>query len=196
MSKAKIDKYVSSKPYWAQALLTQIRNAILKGNPQITEDWKWGGPAFTQNGIVCMLWAFKAHVSITFYHGVLLAVETDKLDPCDDENQRNRAIRFNEGDKIPTREIAKLVRLASRNNDNGIVPQKKTAKKKSVILSADFAKELKQNKKAATFFAGLAPSYKALYTDWISSAKREATKRNRIERALARLKDGHKQPYC
>jgi len=196
MSKAKIDKYVNSKPDWAQALLTQIRSAILKGNPHIVEDWKWGGPAFTQNGIVCMLWGFKAHVSITFYHGALLTATTDKFDPCDDENQYNRAIRFAQGDKVPAREIAKLVKLASENNDDGIAPKKKAAKKKVAALSSDFAKELKKNRKAATFFTGLAPSYKTLYTDWISSAKREATKKNRIERALARLKDGHNQPYC
>lgn len=196
MSKEKIDDYIDSKAEWAQPLLHRIREAILKGNPAIREDWKWGGPAFTHHGIVCMLWGFKAHVSITFYHGAFLMGKTRRFDPCDDENQHNRAMRFEAGDRIPAREISKLVKLASTNNENGMVPKRKSAKKKASVVTTDFAKELKRNRAAARFFDGLAPSYKALYTNWIDGAKREETKKTRISRAIARLKDGHKQPYC
>ena len=193
MSTEKIDKYIAGKADWAQPLLSRIREVILKGNPDIKEDWKWGGPAFTRQGIVCMLWGFKSHVSITFYHGALLTEETMRFDPCVDENQHNRAIRFEAEDKIPTRVISNL---ASKNNENGIVLKKKSAKKKSALVSADFAKELKRNRAIGRFFEGLALSYKALYTDWINGAKREETMKTRIQRAIARLKDAHKQPSC
>ena len=125
MSTAKIDKYIAGKPEWSQPLLTKIRNAILKGNPKISEDWKWGGPAFTFHGIVCMLWGFKKHVSITFYHGSLLAKETTRFDPTNDVNQHNRTMRFEEGDKIPAAEISRLFKLASKNNEQGIAPTPK-----------------------------------------------------------------------
>lgn len=196
MSRAKIDKYIAGKPDWSQPLLTKIRQAILKANPKIVEDWKWGGPAFTHHGIVCMLWGFKAHVSITFYHGVLLTDKTDRFDPTDDENQHNRAMRFEEGDKIPAAEITKLIKLACKNNEQGVVPAKKKVAKKKASVSVDFAKELKKNKKAGRFFASLAPGYQRLYIEWIDSAKREETKKNRIDRALKRLAGGNKQPYC
>lgn len=197
MSKAKIDRYIDGKPEWSQPLLTKIRWAILKGNPKIEEAWKWGGPTFIHHGIVCLLWGFKKHVSITFYHGILLTDKTDRFDSADDNNHHNRALRFEEGDKIPSAEITKLIKLACKNNEQGIAPpKKKAASKKKVTVSADFAKELKKNKKAANFFESLAPGYKRLYTDWINGAKREETKQRRIERALSRLEGGNKQPYC
>ncbi|MGB0580329.1 MAG: YdeI/OmpD-associated family protein [Limisphaerales bacterium] len=196
MSTAKIDKYIAGRAEWAHPLLTRIRSAIIEANSKIIEDWKWGGPAFTHHGIVCMLWGFKAHVSITFYHGALLVDKTDKFDPTDDENRHNRAMRFEAGDKIPTAEITKLIKLACKNNEQGVAPPKKKAVRKEASISADIVKELKKNKQAGKFFDSLAPSYQRLHTEWIDSARREETKRNRIDRALKRLAGGHKQPYC
>jgi len=59
-------------------------------------------------------------------------------------------------------------------------------------ISAEFKSHLRKNKKAAEFFASLAPSHRRQYGDWIASAKREETRTRRIEEALKLLAAGEK----
>ncbi len=51
---------------------------------------------------------------------------------------------------------------------------------------------LKRNKKAAMFFASLAPSYQRQYVAWIATAKRPETKKHRLDQAIELLKRGEK----
>lgn len=51
---------------------------------------------------------------------------------------------------------------------------------------------LKNSKKAATFFASLAPSYKRQYIAWIATAKRPETKERRLDEAIGLLNRGEK----
>jgi uncharacterized protein YdeI (YjbR/CyaY-like superfamily) len=59
-------------------------------------------------------------------------------------------------------------------------------------MPTEFESNLTKNKKAADFFASLAPSYQRQYRDWIASAKREETRARRIEKALRLLAAGEK----
>ncbi len=52
--------------------------------------------------------------------------------------------------------------------------------KDNIKLPPDFEKELKKNKKAWAFFSKSAPSYKRAAIWWVVSAKREATRINRL----------------
>ncbi|WP_316768367.1 YdeI/OmpD-associated family protein [Pedobacter frigiditerrae] len=53
------------------------------------------------------------------------------------------------------------------------------------ILSADFEKKFRTNKKAWDFFSTQAPSYQKLIIGWIMGAKQEATQLSRLEKAIA-----------
>ena len=52
--------------------------------------------------------------------------------------------------------------------------------KEEVTFSPEFKKLFKANKKAWDFFQSLAPSYRKLSTNWVMSAKQEATQARRI----------------
>lgn len=56
----------------------------------------------------------------------------------------------------------------------------------------EFAARLKKDEAAKTFFDSLAPSYQRQYVAWIASAKREETRKRRLEEAMALLKKGEK----
>ena len=56
----------------------------------------------------------------------------------------------------------------------------------------DFKAGLERNRRAASFFASLAPSYKRQYVGWIAAAKREETRERRIREALKLLASGEK----
>ena len=51
---------------------------------------------------------------------------------------------------------------------------------------------LDKNKEEKAFFETLANSYKKGYCDWVSSAKQEATRQVRAEKALTMLKNRQK----
>lgn len=51
---------------------------------------------------------------------------------------------------------------------------------------------LQGNKKAATFFASLAPSYKRQYIAWIEAAKRSGTRKRRLDETIELLEKGEK----
>jgi Bacteriocin-protection, YdeI or OmpD-Associated len=65
---------------------------------------------------------------------------------------------------------------------------------KTVKLPEDFASTLKSNKKAASLFEGLSFTNKKEYIEWIVSAKREETRKQRIRDMLERLGKGWKNP--
>ncbi|NWJ50038.1 MAG: YdeI/OmpD-associated family protein [Bacteroidetes bacterium] len=51
---------------------------------------------------------------------------------------------------------------------------------------------LDTDKEAKDFFDSLSKSYKRGYCDWVGSAKQEATRQTRAEKALIMLKNGQK----
>ncbi len=56
--------------------------------------------------------------------------------------------------------------------------------KRDVHTPKDFQDELTAHPSASEFFMALAPSYKKGYVQWILSAKKESTRKNRIEQAV------------
>jgi uncharacterized protein YdeI (YjbR/CyaY-like superfamily) len=51
---------------------------------------------------------------------------------------------------------------------------------------------LEKDANAKTFFESLSTSYRKGYCDWVGSAKQEATRKVRAEKALVMLKKGQK----
>jgi len=62
----------------------------------------------------------------------------------------------------------------------------------SFDVPPEFAKALDRNKKAKERFDKLVPSYRKHYIGWIAVAKRQETKKRRIEGSIALLEKGQK----
>ncbi len=67
-------------------------------------------------------------------------------------------------------------------------------KTKEVTLPDEFAMALKKNKEEAAFFESLSFTNKKEYIEWIVTAKREETKKERIEGSIERLANQWKNP--
>ena len=65
---------------------------------------------------------------------------------------------------------------------------------KTVKLPEDLAVELAHDQPLLAYFNGLAFSHKREYIEWILAAKREETRRQRINGTIERLKKGWKNP--
>jgi uncharacterized protein YdeI (YjbR/CyaY-like superfamily) len=62
----------------------------------------------------------------------------------------------------------------------------------SFDVPPEFAKALARNKRAKENFDKLAPTYRKHYIGWIAVAKRQETKKRRIEESIALLEKGQK----
>ncbi|MNH85775.1 hypothetical protein D3C87_517370 [compost metagenome] len=62
------------------------------------------------------------------------------------------------------------------------------------IIPADLLTLLDQSAQAAAFFAGLAPSHRKAYIQWIEEAKRPETRDARVRKTIEKLTQGQKRP--
>lgn len=64
----------------------------------------------------------------------------------------------------------------------------------SVKLKEEYEKQIRQNKKAWTFFEELAPGYTKISVNWVMSAKREDTRQRRLKILIESCEKGEKIP--
>jgi hypothetical protein len=110
-----IDQYIAGIRDWRGEMLAGLRQLVLESDADIAEEWKWGSPVWSRNGLVCSASAFKDHVKINFFQGAALA-DPDKLFNAGLEAKKTRAIDFHEGDAIHESALKELVRRAVAHN--------------------------------------------------------------------------------
>ena len=73
--------------------------------------------------------------------------------------------------------------------DEILVTIEKDEEERKVTIPEDFNLEIEKDESILEYWKGLSFSAKKKYVDWISSAKKEDTRRRRIENAIDKLKD-------
>jgi hypothetical protein len=89
-----------------------------------------------------------------------------------------------------TQEIRK--RIGKGFGDEILVTVEKDVEERSVEIPDDFAGTMNNNEKAATTFQSLSYTAQKEYVTWITSAKRQETRADRILKAVAQLAEGKK----
>jgi hypothetical protein len=112
-----IDEKIKELGDWRGKTLAQVRQIILKADPEIVEEWKWakatspGTPVFSHGGIVCTGETYKSVVKLTFAKGAALEDPAGLFNSSLDGNVR-RAIDIHEGEKIDEAALKNLVHAA------------------------------------------------------------------------------------
>jgi hypothetical protein len=110
-----IDARIDELGDWRGELLARLRALIKQADPKVVEEWKWGIPVWSHDGIICTGETYKSHVKLTFAQGASLddpsGLFTSSLD-----GKVRRAMDFHEGDKVKVGPFKALVRAASRHN--------------------------------------------------------------------------------
>ncbi|MEQ1666595.1 MAG: DUF1801 domain-containing protein [Bdellovibrionales bacterium] len=175
----KIDGYINDLPPWSKEICNKLRKVILTTSTKIVEDWKWG-PNYYYEGMICGYGAFKNHVSFVFFQGVLMS-DPQKILMENEGNLHNRHIKFTSSKEINATVLKSYIKEAMKNNVLGekiIQPKVKT-----VTLHDDFVKALQKAKLRLKFEAYTYYKQKEI-SEWISSAKQDATRESRIEKAI------------
>lgn len=111
---------------WRGETLAKMRQLIKKADLDVVEEWKWGTPVWSNNGIVCTGESYKKVVKLTFARGASLK-DPARLFNSSLEGNTRRAIDIHEGEEINESAFKTLIRQAVALNSAG--KSKKPAKK-------------------------------------------------------------------
>jgi hypothetical protein len=114
---ALIDERIENLGDWRGKTLGRLRALILEADPGVVEEWKWGGPVWSHDGIICTGETYKKAVKLTFAKGASVK-DPSKLFNSSLEGNTRRAIDFHEDDKIDEKAFKALIKAAVAVNQS------------------------------------------------------------------------------
>jgi len=188
----RIDAYIAKSADFAKPILSHIRELVHQGCPESEETLKWSMPFFTYKGMLCHMAAFKSHCSLGFWKSKLV-MGNENSSSNDEKDGMGQFGRISSLKDLPSdKKMLAYVKEAKRLNDEGIQKPSKPKPKgpRELAIPAELSAALKKNKKASAAFEGFSYSHKKEYVDWITEAKRDETKSQRLATTIAWLAEG------
>ena len=106
-----IDARIKELGDWRGETLAQVRALIKQADPEVVEEWKWGIPVWSHDGIICTGETYKKAVKLTFAKGASVK-DPARLFNSSLEGNTRRAIDFHEGDTLDEEALKALIRAA------------------------------------------------------------------------------------
>ncbi|MDU0467504.1 YdeI/OmpD-associated family protein [Staphylococcus simulans] len=167
-----------------------LRAIILK-NKDLTEDYKWMHPCYTLNGKnVVLIHGFKDYCALLFHKGALMKDPEHKLIQQTKNVQAARQLRFTSLAQIEAKSemIAAYVDEAVEIEHSGKkVEMKKT---EEYDMPQELQAALEADEQLNEAFNNLTPGRQRQYMYFIGQAKREATRKARVEKYKAQILAG------
>ncbi|WP_348810840.1 YdeI/OmpD-associated family protein [Flavobacterium maritimum] len=148
---------------------------------ELLETSKWGGSVYVLNGKnVLGIGGFKNYFAIWFFNGVFLKDEKQVLVNANEGVTKSlRQWRFSSKEEVNEKEVLHYILEAIENERQGKIIKPEKGK---VIVSELFQKELDSDLLLAEAFHKFTPYKQKEFLEYIETAKREETKRSRIEK--------------
>ena len=112
-----ISKRIVELGDWRGKTLSRMRKLIKEAAPEAIEEWKWGIPVWSRDGIICTGESYKKAVKLTFAKGASLKDPARLFNSSLDGNVR-RAIDIHEGEEVDESAFKALVRHAVAFNSS------------------------------------------------------------------------------
>jgi hypothetical protein len=122
-----ISRRIAELEDWRGETLSRMRKLIKEADPGVVEEWKWGNPVWSHDGIICTGESYKNAVKLTFAKGASLKDPARLFNSSLDGNVR-RAIDIHEGEEVDDSAFKALVRQAVVLNSSGKSKPTKKAK--------------------------------------------------------------------
>lgn len=181
------EEYISCHTYWEEEL-RQLHEMIL--TTDLKSEIKWGAPVYTLEGKnVVGIGAFKNHYGLWFFNGALLKENTSLLiNAQEGKIKALRQIKFEKGDEVKTTVLLPYIKEAIQNQREG--KEIKPVIDKKLVMPSELSEALQKDKELKKSFHILTPGKQREYANYISEAKREATKLTRLKKITPMIKDG------
>jgi hypothetical protein len=115
---ALIDERIVLLGDWRGEALSRMRKLIKEADPDVVEEWKWMGPVWSHDGIICTGESYKSTVKLTFAKGASLK-DPAKLFNSSLEGNTRRAIDIHRGEEVNAGAFRALIRAAVALNASG-----------------------------------------------------------------------------
>lgn len=174
-----VEEYLDAQTEWRK-LLDGLREILL--STELEETLKWSIPTYTINkkNVIGMA-AFKEHTAIWFFNGVFLQDEKKLLINAQmDKTKGLRQWRFKSMDEIDATLVKAYIEEAITNQKEG--RELKPVRKKAIVIPTILQDALIKDSQLKTYFELFSESKKREFTEYIEEAKREETKRKRLEK--------------
>ena len=122
-----ISKRIAELGDWRGETLSRMRTLIKEADPGVVEEWKWGGPVWSHDGVICTGESYKNAVKLTFPKGASLKDPARLFNSSLAGNTR-RAIDIHEGEEVDESAFQALIRQAVALNSSGKSRPSKKAK--------------------------------------------------------------------
>ena len=113
---------------WRGKTLARMRKLIKEADKDVVEEWKWGIPVWSHDGIFCTGETYKKAVKLTFANGASLE-DPAGLFNSSLEGKVRRALDIHEGETVDAGAFKDLVREAVAFNGAKPSKGKKAAKR-------------------------------------------------------------------
>lgn len=186
----RVDGYIVRAAPFARPILKHLRKIVHTGCPDVEETIKWNFPFFEYNGIICFMSAFKEHCAFGFWKGSLIFGAKHK-------NAMGHFGRITSISDLPNaKALAGYVRKAAELNEAGVQKSRPRSRaKQKLSVPADLRAALQKNAKARKTFENFSYSNKKEYVQWITDAKRDETRKRRLQTAIQWLAQGKPQNW-
>lgn len=166
---------------WTHELLV-MRQVLLDAG--LKEEIKWQSPCYTHKGKnLILIGAFRDNCVMSFPNGVLMNDPHGLLVKPGENSRVSRVVRVRAGTDIDALvpKLADLVREAIRVADEGLVVER--IPESELELPVEMAERFADDPDLEAAFYAMTPGRRRSWILHISSAKQEATRRNRTEAA-------------
>jgi uncharacterized protein YdeI (YjbR/CyaY-like superfamily) len=185
----RIDAYIAKSAEFAKPILKHLRKVVHAGCPEVVETLKWSMPHFDHKGVMCGMAAFKQHCAFGFWKADLIF---ERGESADKSGMGSFGSIKSLADLPNEKTLVGYVKKAAALNEAGIkAPGRTQPKKRAPIPTPDyFVAALKTNAKARKTFESFPPSHRREYLEWITEAKREETRKERMATSIKWLAEG------
>lgn len=172
---------------WPEAL-NRLHEIISK--TELTETKKWGMPVFTINGKNVVGYAgMKNHFGLWFYNGVFLSDPYGVLiNAQEGKTKAMRQWRFESMEEIDEAKILEYLHEAIQNEKDG--KSWKAEKGTEMEIPNQLDEKLQADSKLKEAFESLTPFKQKEYIEYVTEAKREATKISRLDKIIPMILEG------
>ncbi len=188
----RIDAYIDRQADFARPILEHVRALVHETCPDVEETIKWSMPTFVYGGgILCGMAAFKQHASFGFWKHALVVGDGQARDGMGSYGKMTSL-----KDLPPKKTLIAHLRKAMQLNLEKAPPVRKAAAPKPPPqMPDDLATALKKNAKARKAYDAFPPSAQRDYVEWITEAKREATRATRLSQAVEWMAEGKRRNW-
>lgn len=180
---SRVDDYIAKAQPFAQPILRHVRELVHEALPNAEEALKWGVPYFVVDGKNAVgMAAFKKHASVMV---------------CSEETAGRGMGNFGKLTSIDELPPADELKKQFRDSAEAVQSPKTSMPKPKpkIPMPDDFSSALAGAKGARKVWDGFTDAQRRDYLDWVTSAKREATREKRIATATEWIAEGKRRNW-